>query len=142
MSADAGALSRSLTALGVREGGVLLVHTSFRSLGPVDGGPEALIAALRRAIGPEGTLVMPTMTDGATVFDPRTTPTHEMGITAERFWRQPGVLRSTHPGGSFAADGPLASRICAPQPLSPPHGLDSPVGRVMELGGQILLLRG
>jgi len=140
MSRDAGALARSLTALGVREGGVLLVHTSFRSLGPVDGGPEALIAALRSALGPEGTLVMPTMTDGATVFDPRTTPTHEMGITAERFWRQPCVLRSTHPGGSFAAHGPLASRICAPQPLSPPHGLDSPVGRVMELGGQILLL--
>ncbi|MGA9521098.1 MAG: AAC(3) family N-acetyltransferase [Myxococcaceae bacterium] len=34
----------------------------------------------------------------------------------------------------------LAERICAPQPLSPPHGLDSPVGRVFELDGQVLLL--
>lgn len=129
-----------LRALGVREGGVLLVHTSFRAVRPVEGGPLGLIEALTRALGPRGTLVMPTMTDGETVFDPRTTPTRDMGIVAERFWRQPGVLRSTHPGGSFAARGPYAEAICAPQPLSPPHGPDSPVGRVHELGGQVLLL--
>ena len=133
-------LAAQLRALGVREGGVLLVHTSFRAVGPVEGGPLALISALRRALGPAGTLVMPTMTDGESVFDPRCTPTTGMGITAELFWRQPGVVRSDHPGGSFAAQGPLAERICAPQPLSPPHGPDSPVGRVHALGGQVLLL--
>lgn len=119
---------------------MLLVHTSFRAVRPVEGGPLGLIRALRGALGPAGTLVMPTMTDGATVFDPRSTPTTGMGITAELFWRQPGVLRSTHPGGSFAAEGPLAARVCAPQPLSPPHGPDSPVGRVHDLDGQVLLL--
>lgn len=133
-------LEAQLRALGVRPGGVLLVHTSFRAVRPVEGGPEGLIAALCAALGPQGTLVMPTMTDGETVFDPRSTPTSEMGIVAELFFRQPGVLRSTHPGGSFAAAGPLAERICAPQPLSPPHGVDSPPGRVFELGGQVLLL--
>jgi aminoglycoside 3-N-acetyltransferase len=133
-------IEQELRALGVREGGVLLVHTSFRAVGPVEGGPLALIRALRSAIGTSGTLVMPTMTDGSTPFDPRSTPSHGMGITAETFWRQPGVLRSTHPGGSFAAVGPHAERICAPQPLSPPHGPDSPVGRVHDLAGQILLL--
>jgi len=134
------ALARQLRALGVREGGVLLVHTSFRAVRPVEGGPLGLVRALRRALGPAGTLVMPTMTDGAAPFDPRTTPTHGMGITAELFWRLPGVLRSGHPGGSFAAEGPHAEAICAPQPLSPPHGPDSPVGRVHDLGGQVLLL--
>lgn len=124
----------------MRAGGVLLVHTSFRAIRPVDGGPLGLITALRQALGPAGTLVMPTMTDGASVFDPATTPTDGMGITAELFWRQPGVLRSTHPGGSFAASGPHAAEICKPQPLAPPHGIDSPVGRVYELGGQVLLL--
>ncbi|HEY8211108.1 MAG TPA: AAC(3) family N-acetyltransferase [Myxococcaceae bacterium] len=133
-------IERQLRSLGVREGGVLLVHTSFREVRPVEGGPLGLIRALRLALGPKGTLVMPTMTDGESVFDPRSTPTVDMGITAETFWRQPGVLRSTHPGGSFAAEGPLAERICAPQPLSPPHGPDSPVGRVHDLGGQVLLL--
>ncbi len=129
-----------LQALGVKSGGVLLVHTSFKAVRPIEGGPLGLIRALRAAIGEEGTLVMPTMTDGEAVFDPRSTPTVSMGITAETFWRQPGVERSLHPGGSFAAAGPLAQRICAPQPLSPPHGPDSPPGRVHELGGQVLLL--
>lgn len=129
-----------LRALGVRRGGVLLVHTSFRAVRPVEGGPLGLIGMLREALGPEGTLVMPTMTDGDSVFDPSRTPTVDMGIVAETFWRQPGVLRSTHPGGSFAAVGPHAAQICAPQPLSPPHGVESPVGVVHALGGQVLLL--
>ncbi|QDE66992.1 MULTISPECIES: AAC(3) family N-acetyltransferase [Myxococcus] len=131
---------QQLRDLGVREGGVLVVHTSFKAVRPVEGGPLELIHALREALGSEGTLVMPTMTDGEGVFDPRTTPTEGMGITAELFWRQPGVLRSTHPGGSFAAVGPHAREICRPQPLSPPHGPDSPVGRAHDLGGQVLLL--
>jgi aminoglycoside 3-N-acetyltransferase len=133
-------LVRQLAHLGVRPGGVLLVHASFRAVRPVEGGPLGVIEALRAALGPRGTLVMPTMTDGASVFDPKVTPTDGMGIIAELFWRQRGVLRSTHPGGSFAAEGPLAAQICAPQPLSPPHGPDSPVGRVHDLEGQVLLL--
>ena len=129
-----------LLTLGVKPGGVLLVHTSFRAVRPVEGGPLGLIQALRQALGPEGTLVMPTMTDGEGIFDPGSTPTDGMGITAEMFWRQPGVTRSTHPGGSFAAVGPHAERICAPQPLAPPHGTESPPGRVHDLDGQVLLL--
>jgi aminoglycoside 3-N-acetyltransferase len=133
-------LTEQLRILGVPEGAVLLVHTSFRAVGPVEGGPLGLISALRTALGPGGTLVMPTMTADYELFDPRTTPSDGMGITAELFWRQPGVVRSTHPGGSFAAQGPLAEGICSPQPLSPPHGRDSPPGRVLALGGQVLLL--
>ena len=129
-----------LRALGVRRGGVLLVHTYFRAVRPIEGGPIGLIRALSEVIGEEGTLVMPTMTDGETVFDPGATPTHDMGITAETFWRQPGVRRSPHPSGSFASRGPLAEHVCAPHPLSPPHGPDSPPGRVYDLGGQVLLL--
>jgi aminoglycoside 3-N-acetyltransferase len=133
-------IAAQLADLGVRPGGVLLVHTSFRAVRPVEEGPLGLIRALRKSLEPDGTLVMPTMTDGESVFDPRSTPTVDMGITAELSWRQPNVLRSTHPGGSFAAIGPRAERICAPQPLAPPHGLDSPPGRVHELSGQVLLL--
>ena len=129
-----------LRSTGVRAGGVLLVHTAFRKVGPLEGGPIGLIAALTNVLGPNGTLVMPTMTDGESRFDHLTTPSFRMGITAETFWRQPGTLRSTHPGGSFAARGPRAAEICAPQPLSPPHGPDSPPGRVHSLDGQVLLL--
>lgn len=62
-----------------------------------------------------------------------------MGVVADTFWRIPGVLRSDN-NHAFAAVGPLAARITASHPLDDPHGLDSPVGRVFELDGQVLLL--
>jgi len=130
-----------LRALGVRSGGVLLVHCAFSKVKPVEGGPAGLIAALQAAIGPSGTLVMPSMSwDDEHLFDPRATPCiEEMGVVADMFWRQPGVLRSDSPH-SFAATGPQAARITAPHPVEIPHGIDSPVGRVYELDGQVLLL--
>lgn len=134
------AIREQLRDLGVERGSVLVVHTSFRAVRPVEGGPTGLIEALEEVLGEEGTLVMPTMTAGDAIFDPHTTPSLDMGVVAETFWRRPGVMRSTHPGASFAAKGKHAALICAHQRLSPPHGLDSPIGRVYELGGQILLL--
>jgi aminoglycoside N3'-acetyltransferase len=62
-----------------------------------------------------------------------------MGIVAETFWRMPGVRRSDSPH-AFAAVGPLAKRLTGPHPVHTPHGLDSPVGRVYELDGRVLLL--
>ncbi len=133
-------VQEQLELLGVPKGGVLLAHCAFSKVKPIVGGPLGLIKALRNSIGPDGTLVMPTMSDGRAVFDPQRTPSLDMGIVAETFWRQAGVLRSCHPGASFAALGPQATTICKPHPLSPPHGLDSPVGQVYQLGGHILLL--
>lgn len=133
-------LTQALQHLGIQPGDLLLVHTSLKNVGWVAAGPVGVIAALRSVLGNAGTLVMPTMTDSELLFDPQTTPTAGMGIVAEMFWRQPGVLRSGHPTGSFAAQGPLAAMITAPQPLDPPHGLDSPIGRVYAHDGWILLL--
>ncbi len=130
-----------LRALGVQRGGVLLVHTSFRAVRPVQGGPAGLIDALRTALGPDGTLVMPSWTgDDETPFDPASTPASEdLGIVADIFWRMPGVVRSDHPF-AFAAAGPRAAQVTAdPLPL-PPHIAQSPVGRVRDLDGQVLLL--
>jgi aminoglycoside N3'-acetyltransferase len=99
-----------------------------------------LIAALRAALGPDGTLVMPSMTDDEDhPFDPARSPCAGMGVVANTFWQMPGVLRSDSPH-AFAAIGPAAAAITAPHPLDIPHGLDSPVGRVYELDGQVLLL--
>jgi len=132
---------RQLLDLGVQPGGVLLVHTSFRATGPIEGGPTGLIEALRQALGPDGTLVMPSMTYADNVpFDPTATPcTEEMGVLADAFWRTPGVLRSpSH--HAFAAIGPHAATITQPHSHDIPHGPDSPVGRVHDLGGQVLLI--
>lgn len=133
-------LSKQLLALGVRPGDVLVVHTAFSKLAKVAGSPEGLIGALRDALGPEGTLVMPSMSDDDEYpFDAQATPCVGTGIVAETFWRMPGVSRSDSPH-AFAAIGPKAAQITAAHPLDVPHGLDSPVGRVYELDGQVLLL--
>jgi aminoglycoside N3'-acetyltransferase len=130
-----------LRVLGVEEAGVLLVHTSFRATRPVEGGPLGLIEGLRAALGPDGTLVMPSWSgEDDEPFDPRSTPVpSSLGVVADTFWRLTGVLRSDHPQ-AFAAAGPEAARIISdPLPL-PPHIPESPVGRVHDLDGLVLLL--
>jgi aminoglycoside N3'-acetyltransferase len=134
-------LAAQLRALGVKEGGVLLIHTSFRAVRPVENGPLGLIAALRDAIGTEGTLAMPSWSgDDDTPFDPLTSAASpDLGAVADMFWRLPGILRADH-AHAFAAAGPHAAGILAdPLPL-PPHIPESPVGRIHDLDGQILLL--
>ena len=133
-------LTAQIVALGVAPGGVLIVHTAFSHVGPVENGPRGLVRALQAAIGSKGTLVMPSMSDDDDEpFDPRATPCHAMGVVADTFWRMPDVLRSNSPH-AFAAIGPEAARITAEHPLDVPHGVDSPVGRVHDLDGQVLLL--
>jgi aminoglycoside N3'-acetyltransferase len=133
-------LTQQLLDLGVIPGGVLLVHCAFSQVKPVENGPLGLITALLTALGPSGTLVMPSMTDDEDhPFELQQTPCFGMGIVAQTFWQQPNVLRSDNPH-AFAARGPQAQQITAPHPLDMPHGLDSPVGRVYELNGQVLLL--
>ena len=78
-----------LQMLGVEPGGVLLVHAAFRAVRPVEGGPLGLIGALSDALGPDGTLVMPSWgDDDDTPFDPLTTL---------------GRGRPRHHGGAFPA---------------------------------------
>jgi aminoglycoside 3-N-acetyltransferase len=133
-------LTQQLRELGVKPGGALLVHCAFSQVKPVEQGPDGLITALQTAIGSTGTLVMPSMTDDDDQpFDPRTTPCRHLGVVANTFWQLPEVLRSDSPH-AFAARGPEAARITVSSPLEVPHGLDSPVGRVYELEGQVLLL--
>jgi aminoglycoside N3'-acetyltransferase len=87
-----------LHQLGVPRGSVLLVHTSFRAVGPVEGGPAGLCEALRTAVGAQGTLVMPSMTDDDdNPFEIASTACRGMGVVADTFWRLPGVVRSDNP---------------------------------------------
>lgn len=156
-------LAEDFRALGVADGDVLIVHTSLSQLGWVAGGPISLIDALHSAVTERGTLAMPTHTAGLTdpanwcnppipeswwktvrqelpAFDPARTPTREMGVVAEAFRSQPGVLRSDHPVGSFAALGPRAQQITSEHPLDDVFGERSPLGRLYGLGASILLL--
>jgi aminoglycoside N3'-acetyltransferase len=130
-------LIAELRALGVRPGGVLLVHTALSKVGSSPGG---VIEALLAAVGATGTLVMPSMADDDDVpFDPASMPCRAVGVVADTFWRLPGVLRSDNPH-AFAAFGPQAAYLTQPHPIDIPHGVDSPPGRVFHLDGSVLLL--
>lgn len=137
---DSAELLSQVQTLGVRPGSVLVVHTAYSKVAPVADGPAGLIRVLQQAVGAAGTLVMPSMSDDDDrVFDPRATECRGMGIVADTFWRLPDVLRSDSPH-AFAARGPFAAAIIARHPIEVPHGLASPIGRVYELDGDVLLL--
>jgi len=131
--------------LGVREGGTLLVHSSLSSLGYVPGGAETVISVLLDAIGAEGTLVMPThtwyqMNAGCRTFDARNTPSC-VGVLTEVFRRMPRVVRSLHPTHSVGALGVTAIALTrGHESALTPCGMGTPYARILEFGGQVLLL--
>ena len=138
-------IAGTVQAAGVRPGGVLLVHSSLRSLGKVPGGAATVIAGLRQALGPAGTLLMPALSYAAVTrerprFDLTLTPSN-VGIIPETFRRQPGVLRSLHPTHSVCGSGPVAAALlCEHGQDATPCGLHSPFHRLPEVNGQILML--
>jgi aminoglycoside 3-N-acetyltransferase len=156
-------LAQALTELGVQAGMVLLVHSSLSKIGYVPGGPVAVIQALMDVLTPAGTLVMPThssdysdpsgwqnppvpadwqplVRDHIPAFEPALTPTRLMGAIPELFRTWPDVLRSNHPQLSFAAWGQQAVRITADHSLPFGMGDGSPLARIYELDGYVLLL--
>jgi aminoglycoside 3-N-acetyltransferase len=134
-----------LGTLGVRRGGILLVHSSLSALGYVVGGGSAVVRALTEAIGPEGTLVMPAhswewMEAGCRTFDVRNTATC-VGKIPEVFRKMPGVVRSLHPTHSVTARGTLAAWLVrAHESCESPCGPGTPYAKILERDGQILLL--
>jgi aminoglycoside 3-N-acetyltransferase len=159
-------LAADLRTLGVTAGQTLLVHSSLRSIGWVDGGAESVVSALREVLGPAGTLVVPTGTadnsDSSRLylariarmseqeaerfraemrpFDRDTTPSTGMGRIAEAVRTHPEARRSDHPQTSFAALGPMADDLMADHELTCHLGEDSPIGKMYCIGASVLLL--
>ncbi|MCA0457008.1 MAG: AAC(3) family N-acetyltransferase [Chloroflexi bacterium] len=156
-------LAEQLAACGLQAGQTVLVHSSMSKLGWIVGGQVAVIQALLRVLGESGTLMMPTHTSGNTdparwqhppvpeswvpvirehmpAFDPLISPTREMGVIPELFRTWPGVVRSNHPIGSFAAIGPNAAYLTSHHFLLDMFGDTSPIGKLYELDGYVLLL--
>lgn len=153
----------ALKEAGVCLGQTIMVHTSLSSLGFVCGGAQTVIEALLESVGDEGTIMMPTQSwknldpstgvhweepeewwqiirDNWPAYNKDITPTNTMGAVAEMFRKWPGALRSDHPARSVAAKGKHAEYLTAEHDLSNIFGEGSPVGKLYELDGCVLLI--
>ena len=153
----------ALAAVGVQKGQNVMVHTSLSSLGFVCGGAQIVIEALLESVVTDGTIMMPTQSwknldpstgvhweepeqwwqlirDNWPAYHKDITPTNTMGAVAEMFRKWPGSLRSDHPARSVAANGKWAQYLTTGHDLSNIFGEGSPVGKLYELDGYVLLI--
>jgi aminoglycoside 3-N-acetyltransferase len=155
-----------LRTLGVSSGATLLVHASMRRVGWITGGAMALADAVSEALGPDGTIVVPTPTTDNSdtsrthlartsgmraaelrryraampAFDPARTPSTGVGRFPEHVRLTKGALRSGHPQMSFAAVGARAKVIIDGHAMNCHLGEESPLARLYDLDADVLML--
>ncbi|HEY7020337.1 MAG TPA: aminoglycoside 3-N-acetyltransferase [Ktedonobacterales bacterium] len=149
-----------LTALGVAAGQIVMVHASVKAIGKVMGGPNVIVEALLDALTPAGTLMMyvgwediPDLISDLPQavqqkyyaehppFDPRIArAVRDHGILAEIVRGWPGAHRSMNPEASVAAIGAQAEWITRDHPLNYGYGAGSPLEKLVEARGQVLVL--
>jgi len=147
-------LIRQLHDPGVEHDDILFVHSSFKSLGPVDGGAAAVIAALEEACR---LLLMPAFN---LVEKPHRAATWNIASTrstvgwlTEYFRTMPGTVRSDHYSHSVAARGRGAQEFVGEhlrregyqspwdrEPWGATFGTYSPFQKAYDADGKILLL--
>ena len=140
-------LAEKLSALGVSAGDSLMVHSGFNQFNGFSGTPEDVIAVFQRLIGPQGNLLMMSMSYGGSsqryaaaqkTFDVRRTPS-ALGLISETFRRRPNVIRSANPLHPILASGPLAKWLTIDHELlSYSCGRRSPFARFSKIGGKFL----
>lgn len=155
-------LATAMRALGLREGSVVMLHASVRSIGAVHGGPDEIHLAAADAVGSSGMVVMYvgcengfddvgrgifSPTDEAAIlehqppFDPQVArASRQFGILAEFFRSHPGTICSTNVCARIAARGPQARWMMADQPWNYGFGVGSPLEKLCHLNGRVLLL--
>ncbi|MFB9326655.1 AAC(3) family N-acetyltransferase [Paenibacillus aurantiacus] len=137
-------LTKQLAQLGIAREGTLLIHSSMKSIGPVEGGADTVLDAFT-AYMKDGLLVLPTHTwASVNASKPRFYVDDSpvcVGILPELFRKRPGVVRSWHPTHSVAALGRDAISF-----TSGDHQFDTPCargsawGKLLDRGATILLV--
>lgn len=158
-------LTDQLRLLGISHGDMVMVHASLKAVGPVVGGPETVVQALCDAVGAGdrsagGTIMAyvswdhapydqtigdrlppPEMRDAWPAFDPRTAGTYRgFGVLNAFIVAHPGSRRSAHPEASIAAIGREAEWLVADHRLDAGYGPGSPLEKLVERCGKVLLL--
>jgi len=153
-------LRADLRRLGVATSQTVMLHASVRSIGWIVGGPDVVIQALLDILGPQGTLMMyvgwedspyelaewsedwqRAYLEECPPFNPaRSRAYRKWSILTEYLRTWPGAMRSDHPDGSFAAVGRLAHWLTEGHPLQYGYGPGSPLAKLCEARGEVLLL--
>jgi len=142
-------LKEDIQNLGIKKGDDILVHSSYKSLGGVEGGIETVITAILSILGDSGTLLFPTITCSNVnpeapvcnpVFDHKCTPSI-IGAMTNFFRTYDGVERSLHPTHSACALGARQHDYVKDHWMdNTPVGEHSPFRRLFEFGGKVLFL--
>ncbi len=145
------AMTAGLTALGLKKGDIVLVHSDLRRLGSLhelvklpNCGADLVIDAFIDTIGPEGTLLMPALSykqvnEANPVFDVCNTPSC-VGSIPEIFRKRPGTIRSLHPTHSVCAVGRRAEELLRDHYLdTTPVGPRSAFRRLRDCGGKVVM---
>lgn len=153
-------LRQGLQALGVVAGQTLMLHASVKAIGPLMGGPNVILQAVLDALGPDGTLMMyagwqdipdhvlelppadrQLYYDEHPPFDPATAhAVRENSVLAEFLRTWPGAARSLNPEASMVAVGSRARELTDNHPIQYGYGPGSPLARLVEWGGSVLVL--
>lgn len=137
-------IRNALGRLRISPGETVLVHSSMKALGPVEGGAKVVVRQFLDFLGPEGTLVVPTFLedffwgDENQIWDRERSPS-AMGIFSEmvRIW--PGALRTAHAPHPLSAIGPNARKLAACT-NNRDFDEDSPFQLLVDLDSWIVLL--
>jgi aminoglycoside 3-N-acetyltransferase len=105
----------------------------------IEGGAETVIDAFLDVLGPDGLLAVPTFTYTTRRFDPQTEMSLTGGMTNALRLR-PNAVRSWHPTHSVAAVGDGAAEIVADHHLKGGLDIDTPLDRIAQSGGWVLML--
>ena len=115
-------IKQGLQALGLKQGDIVLLHSSLSSMGNVEGGAETVADAFLETLGKAGTLIVP-------VFG-------NLGILTDIVKSRTDAVLSDCPKGTVAAIGADARKICIDHcKADTVHGEGSPYLKIAGIGG-------
>lgn len=138
-------LTDDLKKSGLLPTDTILIHSSMKSIGNVEGGADTVLDVLMDYFGKEGLLVFPTLSydiyeKEEKIFSQTNTPSI-VGLLTEMFRKRKGVVRSAHPTHSVASFGKDAESFCeGHEKFSTPCAKNSPWGKLCTRHAKILFI--